>query len=789
MIGQTVSHYRILEKLGAGGMGVVYKAEDTKLGRSVALKFLSEELCEDRQALKRFQREARAASALDHPNICMIHDIDEHEGKPFIAMELLDGQPLDHRISGRPLPIDEVLDVGIQVSEALEAAHSKGIIHRDIKPSNVFVSEQSMAKVLDFGLAKVQKPTGDLTSSSSLTEQNAMLGTVPYMAPEQLRNEAADARTDLHALGAVLYEMATGRRAFIETLGPQLMDAILHELPVSPRAFNPKVPPELERIILKCLEKAPQNRYQSAKELAVDLRRLRAPSVSAVTAQAKPPRASWRVAAGAATGVVAVAVLLVALNVGGLRDWLLGRAVAPRIQSLAVLPLANLSGDPGQEYFSDGMTDALIAELGQIGSLRVISRTSAMRYKKTDKPLPQIARELGVDALIEGSVLRSGDRVRITAQLIGAVPERHLWARNYERDLRDVLALQGEVARAIADQIKANVTPDVQVRLARSNPVNPEAHEAYLRGRYFWSKRTEEGYKKGVGYFEQALEKDPAYALAYTGLADCYYLLATYDFLPPKEAYPRAKGAATKALELDEALAEAHTSLAAVKSEYEWDWLGAEREFKRALELSPNYATGHHWYSDHLGVMGRHEEGIAESKRAQQLDPLSLIINTVVGLRFYQARRYDEAVEQLRKTLEIDPDFAVAHSLLGHTYEQKGQWETAIAEYRKAIRASGGSSYAVPALGHAYAMAGKRDDALRILTDLNQLRKTAYVSPFAIAVIHIALGEKDQAFEWLERAYQEHAPGIVLLKVEPALDPLRSDPRFQDLLRRMNFPE
>jgi TolB-like protein len=492
----------------------------------------------------------------------------------------------------------------------------------------------------------------------------------------------------------------------------------------------------------------------------------------------------------AALAVAALMAVLVGLNVGGWRDRLLPKAVAPRIESLAVLPLENISGDKEQEYFADGMTDALIAELGQIGSLRVISRTSVMRFKgaRPQGGLEEIARQLKVDALIEGSVLRSGDRVRVTAQLIGAVPERHLWARSYERDLRDVLTLQSEVARAIANEIKANLTPAVQARLARTHAVNPEAYEAYLRGRYFWNKRTGEGTKKGIEFFGHALEKDPAYALAYTGLADCYYLLADYSFLSPREAFPRGKAAATKALELDETSAEAHTSLAVIKSEYEWDWLGAEREFKRAIELNPNYATAHHWYSDYLGEMGRHEEAIAEIKRAQQLDPLSLIINTVAGVRFHWARRYDEAVEQLRKTLEMDPNFAVAHHWLGQVYEQMGQHESAIAEHQKAIRASGGSSQAVAALGHAYAAAGKRNEALRILADLNERRKTAYVSPYDIAVIHVALGEKDQAFEWLEKAYQERAAPIVVLKVDPRLDPLRSDPRFQGLLRRMNFP-
>jgi len=793
MVGRTVSHYRILEKLGGGGMGVVYKAEDTKLGRSVALKFLAEELCQDRQALKRFQREARAASSLNHPHICVVLDIDEHEGKPFIAMELLEGQPLDHRIAGRPLPVDELLDVAIQVSEALDAAHAKGIIHRDIKPANVFVTQQAQAKVLDFGLAKILKPVSDLTSTGSLTDPYALVGTVPYMAPEQLRGEAVDARTDLYAVGGLLFEMATARRAFTEALGPHLAYAILHQMPVTPRAFNPNVPPELERIVLKCLEKNPQNRYQSAKELAVDLQRLKRDTESArVGAGLARPREGRALPYAAAAGVTLTIVLalLVGLNVGGLRERLLtgvgarsrpGGMPLPKIESIAVLPLENLSGDREQEYFADGMTEAVITNLGQIETLRVISRTSVMQYKgaRPKGGIREIGQQLNVDAVVEGSVMRSADRVRITAQLIEAKTDRHLWARSYERDLRDVLTLQSEVARAVAGEVKAKLTPDVEARLARARPVDPEAHELYLKGSDSLERRDT---KKSLEYFQQAIQKDPNFARAYLGIAEVYRSLGGWEELAPVEAYAKEKAFARKALELDDSLDEAHLVLADALFQGDWDWTGAVREVKRALEVNPNSDRAHGAYSMYLTLLGRSEEGIAEARRGLEIAPRLAGPYGWLGTAYYWGRRYDDALAQYEKALQVHPG-ANLRVGFGWAYREKGMYKEAIAEFLQLPDGPLKFGHG----GNAYARAGNKAEAHKAIQKLIELSKQR-VGNLAVALVYAGLGEKDRAFEWLEKAYKVHDKGMCYLKVDPTLDPLRSDPRFQDLLRRMNFP-
>ena len=763
MIGQTFSHYRILEKLGSGGMGVVYKAQDTWLGRNVVLKFLPGELAQNRQALERFQREARAASALDHPNICTIHDIGEQEGQPFIVMQFLKGHTLRKYLGSGPLDKEYLIEWSVQISSALNAAHDKGIIHRDIKPDNVFVTESGPIKLLDFGLAKLveegpYRSPGELDTPAEgpLTAPGIGVGTPYYMSPEQLLDKELDARTDIFSFGVLLYEMATDSMPFQgQDLGA-VFHNILSQTPVSPEKLNPELSDELGRVIQKALEKDRKARYQSSKDLLNDLTQLKQ---------------------------------------GGNSNSNLATSTAAKgkVQpSIAVLSFVNMSPDPENEYFSDGLAEELINALTQLKGLRVASRTSAFSFKGGQESISQIGRELKVDTILEGSVRKAGKRLRITAQLINAADGYHLWSERYDREMENIFDLQDEIARKIVRKLSVNLLEDSQELVVKRYTENVEAYNLYLKGRYHLNQRTEQSVLKAIDCLEQATSEDENYALPHAGLAEAYILLnidcpKLMCDRDPAEMVSRAKQAAQKAIEVDDSCAEAHVALALVYYRLDWDWERAEQEFRFALERNEDLATAHHQYAMFLASLNRSDEALAEIKQAHELDPLSPIISTAVGRILHFSRRFDEAVDQCRRTFELHPRFTGAHFDMGFTYLVKGMYPEAREAFKKLSEISGNPKRGLMELAWVYSAMGEREKAFRLLDQLSELSTHENLPRIPLALVHIGLGDMERAFELLEEGYAQRDSNLLYLQCEPGFDPLRSDPRYQDLVNRMGF--
>ena len=836
--GTLLGRYRVMSQLGKGGMGEVYKALDPSLSRPVALKILPESLVSDPQHLMRFDREAKSASALNHPNILTIYEIGQAALEAggvvhYIAMEYIEGETLRAKMQGERAPLWKLVEYLSQAADGLAKAHSLGIIHRDLKPENIMVTADGYAKVLDFGLAKLdeprQGPDGEGLSqadTAALPQRSApgmLLGTFGYMSPEQAQALPVDQRSDIFSFGCILYEVATGRRPFAGDTIIKSLHQVVYEQPPPVTELNPHTPAELQRIIRRCLAKDPNERFQAIKDVAIELRdllresggeegmrlpppskhapatgaarsRSTAPGTHAATAVESaavpgdaPPRPGRRFGANALAALVAAAVL-------GVAFYFLYARGGSDVDSIAVLPFANAGADPEADYLSDGITESIINGLSQLPDVAVISRSSAFRYKGREVDPQQVGRELRVQALLLGRVAQRGEQIVISVELVDAATRRQIWGEQYNRRISDILALQSEIAGKISEKLRARLTGEDERRVTKRYTEDVEAYRLYLKGRYHWNKRTGEDIRTSARYFEQAIAEDPTYALAYAGLADCYVVLPVYSDTRARDAYPKALAAAARALELDETLAEAHTSLGALRIDHEWKFAEGERELRRAIDLNPNYATAHHWYAQFLSSMGRHEEALARIRKAEELDPLSLIIDVTVGDTLLHARRYDEAIARLLKAVDTDRNFSAAHSRLGKAYEEKGMFAESAAASQTAEVLNGGDAAQAERKAASLKEAAARGGARgywnrRLELWQEEAERGGHVSPFDVASAYARLGEDERAVEWLQKSFDEHDPFIVYLKTAPPFDSLRSDPRVAALMRKVGLPE
>jgi eukaryotic-like serine/threonine-protein kinase len=777
MIGQTLGHYSIEAQLGEGGMGVVYRARDTHLDRAVAIKVLRPNAVAHPGRRLRFVQEAKAASALRHPNIITVYDIDCDRGTDYIAMEYVEGRSLDHLLRCQRLTPADALKYAIQIAEALAAAHEAGIIHRDLKPGNVMVTGKGAIKLVDFGLAKLieTEPVDESAATRTqtpFTEEGTAIGTLAYMSPEQAQGKKVDARSDLFSFGSLLYEMISGRLPFGASTPAEGLAALLRDEPPPAGAGT-----DLDRVIARCLEKDPTRRFESAHLLLLALRAIergKAPDLR------PPPKRRLRLA------VALPAALLLALLSVACAYWLLvGRD--PPISPLAVLPFVHAGTDPNTEYLSEGITETLITNLSHVRNLKVKSRDTVYQYRALGKDVRLVGRELGVRAVLKGRVVQRGDSLAISAELVDTDDGNILWREQYDRRVTDLLVTQQEISHNISGQLRLRLTGEDLQKLAKSPTHDPEAYRLYLLGRYWWNRRTEEALKRSVAYFQQAIQKDPEYALAWVGLADCYQSLGNYSWMPVADAFAKARAAATRAVELDGTLAAAHAALAAQKTLFEWDWPGAEREYRRAIELNPEYGNTHHWYGLHLLALGRVPEALAEIRRARELEPLSPMINANVGYYLYCSRQYEQAVQELRRAVEVDPAFAWTHMSLGRAYTLQNKRDEAAAEFALALSLSRRNLREVAFAACGAAILGQKSEAQRLLDELLGVSRQRYVAPYLPAFVYAALNERDQAFEYFEKAFQERSMAPWLLP-DPLLDGIRTDPRFQNLVRRMGLP-